>query len=335
MPLRKLLLQNFRMFKKGLLLILLSVCTIVFQTKAQQVPLNLDSLNKTDLYLDSSLIDSLAIVKIADTVTPKLLKPLDSIAIAQITDSLSKGFGFPEIDFDALNKKFRLGSISQSTFQKGIILPQGDVWVLAVVAFLLIVFAVVKQTFSKQLGSIIQSFFSNRALSNLNKEDNLFTSWPFLLLFIQFGFTIGMFFYLVAKNQDKSLVADGFQSYLTISIIIVILYVLKILILRIMGFIFNVQKPVNEYVSILYLSYFNSSLLFIPLVLAFALSPLKHSDFYVVFALILVGVIFVFQFIRAGINILSHYRFSKVYLILYFCTLEICPILILIKAIGF
>ena len=323
------------MLKKILLFILLIVGTIVYSTKAQQVPLNVDSIQNNGLYADSLYIDSLAATKIADTLTPKLLKPLDSVAIAQITDSLSSGFGFPTVDFNSLNREFRLGSISQSTFQKGIILPQGDLWVLAIVAFLLIVFAIVKQTFSKQLSSIIQSFFSNRALSNLNKEDNLFTSWPFLLLFVQFGFTIGMFFFLVAKYQDKSLVADGFQSYLTISIIIIVLFILKIIILRLLGFIFNIQKPINEYVSILYLSYFNSSLLFIPLVLAFALSPLKHSDFYVVIALILVGVIFVFQFIRAGINILSHYRFSKVYLILYFCTLEICPILILIKAIGF
>lgn len=323
------------MLKKVLLFILLSIGASIWPIKAQQMPLNVDSFQNTSLNANSLYTDSLALIKLTDTVTPKLLKSLDSIAIAQITDSLSKGFGFPKLDFDELNRSFRLGSISQSVFQKGVILPQGDVWVLAVLAFLLIVFAIVKQTFSKQLGSIVQSFFSNRALSNLNKEDNLFTSWPFLLLFIQFGFTIGMFFYLVAKNQDKSLVANGFQSYLTISIIIVILYILKILILRILGFVFNVQKPINEYVSILYLSYFNSSLLFIPLVVAFALSPVKHSNFYIVIALVLVCVIFVFQFIRAGINILSHYRFSKVYLILYFCTLEICPILILIKAIGF
>ena len=214
-------------------------------------------------------------------------------------------------------------------------LPKGQLWVLGVVASLLLLFAIVKVSFTKQLQTIIQSFFSNRVLNNLNKEDNLFTSWPFLLLFVQFGFTIGMFFYLVSQFYHLAFSGSGFQFYLSISVLIVIFYLLKILILRVLGHLFNIQKPVNEYVTILYLSYFNLSLVFIPLVIAFALSPLRYGPYYVAASFVLLAIIFTFQFIRAGINILSHYRFSKVYLFLYFCALEICPILILIKAIGF
>ncbi|RZL44631.1 MAG: DUF4271 domain-containing protein [Pedobacter sp.] len=320
------------MFKKAVIFVFCCLSMFLLIAKAQQTG-NVDSLQyELAENLDSAIFAPLTVI---DTLTPQNLRPLDSLTKAQIADSLSKGFGFPKLDFEKLTNNFILASISKSTFQPGKTLPKGEVWVLGFIAFLLVIFAVLKRTFSKQLFAIVQSFFSNRALGNLNKEDNLFTSWPFLLLFIQFGFTIGMFFYLVAQNQNQNFVAGGFQSFLTISVLIIVLYVAKILLLRLLGYVFNVQKPVNEYVSILYLSYFNSSLLFIPLVIAFALSPLKYGDFYIAIAMVLVGIIFVFQFIRAGINILSHYRFSKVYLILYFCTLEICPILILIKAIGF
>jgi len=219
-------------------------------------------------------------------------------------------------------------------YQAGTLLPKGKVWVLAVIAVLLIVFAVLKISFAKPLQTIVQSFFSNRVLNNLNKEDNLFTSWPFLLLFIQFGFTVGMFLFLVSQFYNISYSGTGFQFYISISVLIVVLYIFKIIILRLLGYLFNIQKPINEYVIILYLSYFNLSLLFIPLVVAFALSPLKYGPYYVAISFVLLVLIFVFQFIRAGINILSHHQFSKVYLFLYFCALEICPILILIKAVG-
>jgi hypothetical protein len=225
-------------------------------------------------------------------------------------------------------------SIPRSKYKFGKPLPKGQLWVLGVVASLLLLFAVLKVSFTKQLQTIIQSFFSNRVLNNLNKEDNLFTSWPFLLLFVQFGFTIGMFFYLVSQFYHLAFSGSGFQFYVSISVLIVIFYLLKILILRVLGHLFNIQKPVNEYVTILYLSYFNLALLFIPLVIAFALSPLKYAPIFIAISFILLGTIFAFQFIRAGVNILSHNRFSKVYLFLYFCALEICPILILIKAIG-
>jgi len=233
-----------------------------------------------------------------------------------------------------INRYKDYASVPKSKYRFGKPLPKGQLWVLGVVAALLLLFAILRVSFTKQLQTIVQSFFSNRVLNNLNKEDNLFTSWPFLLLFVQFGFTVGMFFYLVSQFYHLAFSGSGFQFYLSISVLIVVLYILKILILRVLGHLFNVQKPVNEYVTILYLSYFNLSLLFIPLVIAFALSPLKYAPIFIAISFILLGTIFAFQFIRAGVNILSKNRFSKVYLFLYFCALEICPILILIKAIG-
>lgn len=301
--------------------------------RAQQAPINADSLQQ--VFLTDSLDSAALQVVVPDTITPKILMPLDSLTKASIADSLSKGYGFPTLDFEVLRQDFLLRSVNNDPRQRGDVLQKGEVWILAVIALLLVAFASLRYAFAKQLTAIVQSFFSNRILGNLNKEDNLFTSWPFLLLFVQFGFTIGMFFYLAAQYQGLNYVANGFQFFVTISIVVIVLYVLKILLLRLLGYVFNIQKPVNEYVSILYLSYFNASLLFIPLVIAFALSPLKYGAYYIAIAIILLVVVFVFQFIRAGVNILSHYRFSKMYLFLYFCTLEICPILILIKAIGF
>src|SRR5215217_1268178 len=233
-----------------------------------------------------------------------------------------------------INRYKDYASRKVSKYRLGTLVPKGQVWVPAVVVLLLILFATLKISFAKQLQTIVQSFFSNRVLNNLNKEDNLFTSWPFLLLFIQFGFTVGMFFYLVSQFYHISFPGTGFQFYISISVLIVVLYIMKIVLLRILGHLFNIQKPVNEYVTILYLSYFNLSLVFIPLVIAFALSPLKYGPYYIAISFVLLCIIFAFQFIRAGVNILSHHRFSKVYLFLYFCALEICPILILTKGIG-
>jgi hypothetical protein len=320
------------MLKKVIWFTSLCFCTIILTIKAQVLN-NVDS-TANALFL-TPVLDSVKHTVLKDTVSPELLRVPDSLSQAQLADSLSKGFGFTIFNVEALIKNYVSKDNSALTVQKGDLLPKGDIWVLITIVVLILVFAILNQTFSKQLIAIFQSFFSNRVLTNLNKEDNLFTSWPFLVLFVLFGFTIGMFFYLAAQFNKLTGLQVGFQLYTTISLLIIGFYALKIVVLKLLGFIFNIQKPVGEYISILYLSYFNASLLFMPLVVAFALSPLKYGIYYISIALILLLVIFVFQFIRAGINILSNYRFPKVYLILYFCTLEICPILILIKAIGF
>lgn len=321
------------MLKKVIWLTSLCFCALIFTIKAQQTPLNVDS--SVNAVFLSNVLDSAQQMILKDTVSPMLLRVPDSLSQAKLADSLSRGFGFPVFNANALIQNYFSKDDSILSLQKGDLLPKGDVWVLTTIAVLIFIFAILNQTFSKQLAAIVQSFFSNRILTNLNKEDNLFTSWPFLVLFVQFGFTVGLFFYLAAQFNKLSEVQNGFQFYVTISLLIIGFYGLKIVVLKLLGFIFNIQKLVSEYISILYLSYFNVSLLFMPLVLAFALSPLQYGVYYIGIAVILVLIVFVFQFIRAGINILSNYRFPKVYLILYFCTLEICPILILIKAIGF
>jgi len=319
------------MSKKSFLFFLLVAVTTVFSHA--QVSVQTDTVLNVQPLPDSLLVDT-SQVKAIDTLTPNILKIRDSLTNALWLDSLSRGYGFEVFSLQKVIAQAN-NPHEKVSYQHGQLLPKGDVWVLGIIGFLLVLFAILKNAFGKQLSSVVQSFYSNRSLANLNKEDNLVTSWSFLLLFIQFGFTIGMFFYLAAQYQNLPAANQGgFSFFITVSVGVIFLYLLKIIFLRFIGFVFDVRRPLHQYISILYLSYFNTSLLFIPIIIAFALSAKKYGASYIVLGISALVLIFVFQFIRAAINILSQYRFPKLYLFLYFCTLEICPILILIKAVG-
>ena len=306
---------------------------------AQEIPAAPDSVIAVNQYkfrryrLDSA---SLARQKVVtdSIISHTWVLPDSAINKNALMDSVEKEFLFPKLDLLGWQKQYSHFKKKANPYQLGKQIPKGNVGLLGFIFAMLVIFAILKNAFSKQLSAIVESFFSNRVLNNINKEDNLFSSWPFLLLFIQFGFILGMFFFLVAQYYDMYQAKHGFKFFFTISITIIVFYALKLVILRFIGYLFNVQKPVGEYISILYLSYFNASLLFIPLVVAFALSPLKYGVIYIALAYLLLGVIFAFQLLRAGITILSNNKFSKIHLILYFCALEICPILVLIKTIG-
>ncbi len=207
-------------------------------------------------------------------------------------------------------------------------------WVLLVIGCLLLLFAVLKRAFSQEMYAIIQAFFSNRALVQISKEDNLFTSWPFVFLYGLFGFTIGMFMYLAASYYTGNSTPDGLQVYLTYTFLVLTLFALKIAVTRFVGFIFGVQRVVREYISILYLSYFNAALLFLPLVLALSLVTTDQLHTLLLVAFLLFVVMLAFQLLRAANSILNTYRLSKFYLFIYLCTLEIAPVLILIKVLG-
>jgi hypothetical protein len=177
--------------------------------------------------------------------------------------------------------------------------------------------------------------YSNRVLGQINKEDNFFNTWPFVFLYLLFGFTIGLFLYQCGKYFQRVYAYEGVEWFLRLSLLVIGLYTAKVLIVRFLGFLFDVRKLVREYISILYLSYFNAALLFLPMIVAFSLTSQRYASVYIYLSFILIGAIFFFQFLRVVTNILSGYRFPKVYLIIYLCALEICPLLVLIKALRY
>ncbi|WP_257666510.1 DUF4271 domain-containing protein [Parapedobacter tibetensis] len=207
-------------------------------------------------------------------------------------------------------------------------------WIILTIGLLLLLLGIVKVAFPNEVTSIIQAFYNDRVLLQINKEDTLYSSWPFVCLYILFGFATGLFIYQYNLYYLGDKANDGADIFLGISIFIMLLFVLKILVTRFLGFIFDMQRIVREYVSILYLSYFNAALVFLPIVLVLSLAPQKHMLWIIPMAFFIILCLFIFRFIKTANNVLASHRFPKFYLFMYLCCLEIAPVLILIKVLG-
>ena len=289
-----------------------------------------DRIDSAEVRLNQLRSDSLA--QISDSLATAWIKAPDPNRPNRFVDSLINLYKVENFNFAAWAKKFPQKSLR---FNEGKERLKGETWVIIVIVTLLLFFAILKNAFSKELTAIVQAFYNSRSLSQINKEENLLSSWPFLLLFVLFGLTMGMFLYLAGKYFQLEYEYKGFEWFLILSALIIGLFALKITVLRILGFFFGLQKLVKEYVTILYLSYFNAALIFLPLVIAFSLTPSRYAGIYTYAAILFIIVVFVIQFLRAGTNVLSNHHLSKFYLFIYLCALEICPVLILIKALRF
>lgn len=276
---------------------------------------------------------------IPDSAALARLHISDSLALAFIAkpDSLRKNMFVEQILHDIKNRKYvffdDLDSNKSKTFRQiGTIKATRDPWVMGIVLALLVYSAVLVRMLNKEVVEILQSVYSKRVFMQLSKEDKFLNPRSFLLLFCLFGATLGLFLYQLAGYYGATYTLSGFQLFLAFSLIVLLLFTLKILILRVLGFIFGVQKLAKAYLSILYLAYFNVAFIFLIIVICFSMlsSPLVPLLLFI--ATVLVILIFVFQYLRSSINVISGFRLHKVYLIIYLCALEICPILILIKA---
>jgi len=198
---------------------------------------------------------------------------------------------------------------------------------------LLLYTAMLNLSMGNEVKGVFQSFYTKRS-SQPEKDDRQINAWAFIGLFLLFGLTFGLFLYQLAAYNNVYYVISGFRLFIALSIIIIGLFAVKFLILKVLGFLFDINRVVGEYITALYLTYFNITFVFLPVVVCFSLLASALIPYLLALALFLIVIIFVWIYLRSSVNIISNFRFHKFYLFVYLCALEICPILILIKVLD-
>lgn len=286
---------------------------------------------RMEVYRDSVRRVRDSIRSVGNSVLLGAVKYPDRNSPNRFRDSIIQYYMLKNFDLNAWKSRFN----RVSEYGSGIARPRGELWSVIVVFSLLLLFALLRNSFHRQMGTLLQAFYSNRILGFINKEDGFFSTWPFVFLYLLFGFTLGMLLFEFTQYYQLSYGYSGLNWYLRLSFLIIVVYTVKVFIVRILGFLFEVDRIAREYVSVLFMTYFCAAILLLPVVIAFSLTPARYAPYYIALSGFLLIGIYGIQFVRAMGNILSGYRFSKVYLIVYLCALEISPLLILIKALRF
>jgi len=252
----------------------------------------------------------------------------DSATTREFADSLFahalyRGYGFLDIPLK-----------SKDLVRDGHNRPLRDPWIIIIIVSLLLYTAALNIALNKDVAYVLQSFYSKRVLSQAGKEEGFVSSWAFLGLFLLFCLTCGLFLYQLAAYKGVYYVVSGTRLYVSLTIIIIVLFALKFLALKFLGFVFDMNRLVSEYLNILHLTYFNLAFIFLPVVVCFSLLGNRYVPALLDVTLIITVIIFVWQYLRSSVNIISTFRFHKFYLFTYLCALEICPVLILIKALN-
>jgi hypothetical protein len=265
------------------------------------------------------LEDSLAFqyIKYPDSTTAR------QAADQYVHDKMYKGNGFLDIPFK-----------SKSSLRNGHTRQTRDQWIIIIIIGLLLYTALLNILMNKDIKNVFLSFYSKRAVGQGSKDDMHISFWAFVGLFLLFGLTFGLFLYQLAAYKSIYYSVSGFRLFTSLVLIILLLFASKFMILKFVGFVFDIQKLVTEYVSILYLTYFNIAFVFLPVTVCFSLLAAVFIPVLLVVAIVLVLIIFTWLYLRSSVNIISNFRFHKFYLFIYLCALEICPVLILIKALN-
>lgn len=207
------------------------------------------------------------------------------------------------------------------------------IWLVMALIMILVGLGLVRIFFTTTFTNVIFGYFNERVLMQISKEDNVLTSWPYIFLYIIFSFSFGLFV-VVYVSAKEDLLFLTISNFTRLSIIIGVLFVAKLLLIRIISIIFEAKRLARDYITVLYIVYFNTMLILIPILILAIFLPFEYLDYLAIILGVGVFLIFSYRLSRTAMSLLSNLKFSIFYLILYLCALEIAPVLILVKSLN-
>jgi hypothetical protein len=207
-------------------------------------------------------------------------------------------------------------------------------WMLGVLLLVLTLLGAMRQLNNKRLMSYVSAFFMTRFAGQLQREEYAVSNRTSIALLLCFVLVLSLFIFQVFGYFGVVFPCPPLLLYLYICGSVTLVYAGKLLAVRILAGIFNVENEAAEYIFYILLVNQALGMLLLPLVIILAFTHLAHPEVPIYTGLVLIGILFIYRTLRAiGVGV-SRLRISGLYLFLYLCTLEFLPIPFAIKYLG-
>ncbi|NVO03407.1 MAG: DUF4271 domain-containing protein [Bacteroidetes bacterium] len=202
-------------------------------------------------------------------------------------------------------------------------------WVSITFIVIFTIYAFIQASNSKKVQNFMKSFVGIRFLNQLLRDVNFLAeriTYPLLL--ISFASTAMFFYGVVSLFGENSIILIGINPFLKIFGAIILLFILKIFVVKVSGILFKTDKEESDYTSGIFLFSMFSGLFLLPISICLLYIP---NIFFLYLGFIILLIMFGFRLIRTFFFSTNESKFSRYYLFLYLCIVEIAPLFVLIK----
>lgn len=200
---------------------------------------------------------------------------------------------------------------------------------LLLVAFILFVW--LYSANRKRLDQVIKAYYLNRYANQLGRDELSLGNRVSIFLLLLFIITFSMFISLSASFYGFNKSGNETWFFIKTATVVSMIYGLKILIVRVFGYVFQTPKNASEYAMIIFLFCNILGLFLLPIVVCMAFVRDVSPLFFVYSGISLFVFLLFIRLLRVVIIGFNSMRVSKFYLFLYLCTLEILPFVIIVK----
>ena len=196
---------------------------------------------------------------------------------------------------------------------------------------IILYFALIKVLFAKYFENLISLFIRASLRQQQIREQLLQSPLPSLLLNILFIITGGLFMAFLANYYGA---LNGMNYWVLVagcSALLLLIYMVKFIVLKLMGWIFNISKATDTYIFIVFMINKIIGILLIPFIVILSFSGRPVQEIMVTISFCLVAFLFIYRFIASYPIIRHEIKVSIFNFFLYLCAFEIAPLLLIYK----
>lgn len=204
-------------------------------------------------------------------------------------------------------------------------------WILILIILSLGGLAWIRVSFPKRLQEFATAFISNRYISQITREENPFLNLSMVVLYLNYLINMSIFIYLLNLSFElNELLNDGISSFLVLLVLLFFFDVIKLFFYWFTATVYRTEHQTSIHVLNLMLNRAGLGLAFCAVNLVMAYSALPSTNVAYI-ALGAIGLMFIYRLVKSLPAYLNEGNYPVHYFILYICTLEISPVLILGK----
>lgn len=208
-------------------------------------------------------------------------------------------------------------------------------WLIGLLVVILSIIAYLRVSYYRRFTQLISASFDFQLSNQIVREESALTQRVSIFLTAIFWIALPIYLLQLIKYFRVPLYFSGPYAgllvFLILLVLVALMYGMKVSSIRLLGSIFKVEKETDAYIFNVFLYNKLSGLLLLPVVILIRFMPEDFSKLFFLTGLAILGVSFFARVVRGFLIGLSKKGVSVVHLVLYFCTLEILPLLLVAK----
>jgi hypothetical protein len=308
---------------------------------------------KRDLFLKDSLQKAMALTANAAVTSPS---NINTVVQSPVADSAAKGLtqaapvAMPDVPIlNNSSNPFEILRGATATADSNVIAPQKNMdqlpsalldkkvysknflfWIFLIT---LILMAFVVANARSMISSSYTAIISDNALRLINKQAFGWGNVIYFALYTLFWINGGIFAFLLLSYFGIKSPYKQFGTFMFCVGGVALVFIIKHLILYIVAHVFPIEKEMKTYNFIVLTAGVLLGLILMPLNVLIAYSPMGLSEVFVYLAFGAIGLVYLVRSLRSLTIAAPYLMENRFHFLLYLCTVEIAPLMIIVKLI--